>query len=745
MEFEIRFGKYGKISSNIKQTAFMNILKLAHRPSYKFIDETFYADSSNVRKRVIYRDSKQTEQMFKSGIFNAIIMSKIEKSSTGKTIFITKDKTRGIKPIKTGIVKADIVNERIVESHNAAINFTKKKFRCSWLVQMWRFDVTALLVTKDGKSAIFYEVEIEYNQDVVTKNNYTFEQITNEANKHINSITTIIECCSKALVDVEMRHEIHNAVVTLERKDLEKLQHAKYAVVDKADGERRFVYIEKGNVYQFNPTEGIISKILITKSKDFAKYTGTLIDCELIDDKTFYGFDLLFYEGVDYRNYNLIERLFLLKKVIDKLNVSKLNFKLKTFHMDAFSNVKKIWDNRKKLFPYELDGLIFTPIHGAYLGNLPNFKFKPLVSIDVKIMYNNRDNFTEFYGRGYPKLKHGEVVNAYVDRESQKTYYRMKMFFNDPILKQMGVVNNYGVLGMPGKIDQPNMANIAEMEFNSGKWKFLRTRPDKEHANSFKSIQSALIAISDNITIDELSKLNHIKSAYEKVGNDCFTKSGFNFSSPDITSDVCSFYTYAYSKMVIGKGSLLVIGCDMCLLNGLLQSNYNTIDIYEENCLEVHGYEKSEGYKGLKEQLASQTTSKKIKINWGAFTGKSTKYDAVFINNLCDMKVIGKYPAKLVMGTYLSKERVEAYMSKHPCIVLRNGDLHPLWKLQYQKGKVEIRRLRNSFTTECNVISDKVVKKCKSFKSLYTPYKKTGGRLSEYDCIIADITRMFYI
>jgi hypothetical protein len=295
------------------------------------------------------------------------------------------------------------------------------------------------------------------------------------------------------------------------------------------------------------------------------------------------------------------------------------------------------------------------------------------------------------------------------------------------------------------------MINIVEMEFINGTWKFLRNRSDKEIANSYKSIQSAVSAIVDNITIDELSKLKHKKSPYEKANDECRIKTGFNFQVSSINSDVCSFYTYAYPKIIIGSGSLLVIGCDLCLLNGLLNSNYTKIDIYEENCLEVYGCEISEGYIGLKEHLSKQNTSKKINIKWGKPTSL-TKYNAVFINNLCDVNIFKTIQkTKLVMGTYLSKERVSAYFKKQPCIVLRNGDLHPLWKLNTTgNNDVAIKRLNNSFTSEkCSIISGKQINVIKSttkhmsFKTLYTEYKKNGGRLSEYDSIISDIMCFF--
>ena len=105
------------------------------------------------------------------------------------------------------------------------------------------------------------------------------------------------------------------------------------------------------------------------------------------------------------------------------------------------------------------------------------------------------------------QLIKGKIINAYKDHKTQKTYYKSRVNLNDNQLKNMGAVNNKGVLGVVGRVENmPDMVDIVEMEFEPSEkhWKFLRTRPDKETANAFKTIVSALNAIKDNITIEEI-------------------------------------------------------------------------------------------------------------------------------------------------------------------------------------------------------------------------------------------------
>ena len=59
MEFEIRFGKYSRVSSNIKQNIFFKVYNRANgKKSYKLTDETFYdnKDKDPIRQRIVFDD-----------------------------------------------------------------------------------------------------------------------------------------------------------------------------------------------------------------------------------------------------------------------------------------------------------------------------------------------------------------------------------------------------------------------------------------------------------------------------------------------------------------------------------------------------------------------------------------------------------------------------------------------------------------------------------------------------------------
>ena len=440
---------------------------------------------------------------------------------------------------------------------------------------------------------LYFEIEAEFNYNIAKKLQY--DDIMNEFNDIYNSVLTTIDCAKSSSLKIELRYDISNKVITLERNDIAKLQNSRYSVTEKADGERCFIYItDKGDITRINPNEIIKSFVpLCKKSKINKIYYNTLLDGEMvmIDGKiVFLGFDLLFYNNEDKRNCNLLERLKCLELVINALDQLKFGFifRMKKFYTtDIFKNSKIIWNNRKKLFKYNLDGLIYTPIYGAYISNIPILKWKDKHSIDIRILYNERYDFTEFHPNAFPYTRKGEVSpnNEYKvnTNNGEKIFYKQKITINNNIFKKLNLVNNFGVLGIQGLLRDDkgkiikNMEEIIEMEYDlqKEKWVFLRKRLDKVKPNAYKTIISVLDAISGNIDIEEISKLKYIPSPYSKIE----TKIGLNLTSSNISSNICDFYTYMYERLFKNykkSDSIIILGCNMCLLKAV-KNTYNKL------------------------------------------------------------------------------------------------------------------------------------------------------------------------
>ncbi len=181
-----------------------------------------------------------------------------------------------------------------------------------------------------------------------------------------------------------------------------------YTVTDKADGERKLLYIDDvGKIYLINTNMKVQFTGAITKKSAMYNY---LIDGEhIIHDKhgrfinRYAAFDIYFARGKSIREREFVRtklskhpegwffRLDFLKQfierleavsVVDKVSVSPLNIVQKEFYYtDADSNgaddsifkqceiiLSKVRDN---FFDYETDGLIFTPGYLA-VGKLPH-------------------------------------------------------------------------------------------------------------------------------------------------------------------------------------------------------------------------------------------------------------------------------------------------------------------------------------------------------------------------------------
>ena len=887
IEFEIRFGKYGKISSNLNINIFREIIffcKTLKKSSikYSYINDILYK-SSQYRKRIVIVDdiiNKLFDKINNTEVsvndLNDIIKQISNKSSITK--YIKKEKIFNDRSNIFNNVKIDLVNELSYDTISTTLSpiANRHKFRCSIYNDIWIYDLTILLYIdeKTKKCNIFYEVEMELNIEKIKNKSNSFNIIYDSAVLNINSITNVINCIdSDNNIEREILNNVHNSVVTLEQKNIQYLKNAKYAICDKADGERKFIYTDNCNMFHINPSEDLIEKKLIRKMKksEITKIKYCLLDGEMVETSDnnfiFYGFDILFYNNADCRSYNLVKRLELLNTCISTINNDKdkndtqtketYKFNIKKFYLGDITNkAEYLWNNKKKMFPYNLDGLIFTPINSSYIGYLPILKWKDKHSIDIRIFYNKNDDFTEFYSHGRPIIKQDKFnVNKMVTINEYKTnkgiFYKNKVLINGndkPIqkFKDLQLINRNGILGMRGKlydkngVQLNNMEDIIEVEFlyNEKKWIYLRKRDDKNSPNAYLSILSVLNAVVDNITTKTIKSIRYEESIYEKIGmlnKNCFTDIGFNFIKS--SSNINKFYSQCLTQMLNLYDSnilenILILGCNKQILCGLYKYLCDIKDkiikskkkiniiILENNCLEVFGNVNSEGYVGLyvcyeflKNKLKQLNIDKNINIQiiwtdvniYQTIHGKNKniglyienlqnpiikkiqlsdiylkKYNIIYINNLeytyfnkkeCVMnnnidENIANIKKMLhvdgiLIGLFLSDTEINKELTNKKCIVLNNGDMHPLYKLHNKNNNisgniqlVQIKRSQNNFFNEYQpLITDKFIiesfkknnfKKinCNTLMSLYSNFNKIDNiTLSEYDLVISNITK----
>ncbi len=328
---------------------------------------------------------------------------------------------------------------------------------------------------------------------------------------------------------------------TMERQDVPYLKKYKYTVTDKADGERLFLIFYDNLMMLKNPKTGAV----VAEYDNPTSVSRAVIDGEYLHHThRFLAFDILFYQVnrgyKDARDFKLDRRLRELEKLHrgTHKSIRQFSFEVKKFYTeDIFTKAKEIWDNREKLFKYELDGLIFTPIDQPYTSDkqdIPVLKWKEKLSIDVRVDYNQNENFTYFHHgtmmegvsmwkwKPNNQLKNNKNYTGYLDPQVQHARFTST---NKDIIRAVNDLN-LGIIKRNkfylGKVGPPasdsnirkihTKFDIVEYEFDfiKNEWIALRIRTfDKEKANAKRTIESVLKSIINYISIDDIYELQH--------------------------------------------------------------------------------------------------------------------------------------------------------------------------------------------------------------------------------------------
>ena len=487
-------------------------------------------------------------------------IEKIRKEYFVKGDTILLSKTHVIKNKTTNNLRLTHVKENIFNFQDHSVQAGRKlltrnipysavriKHRfATYYENVWRIDLTIVRLGElkwirglKKEKAKEYQVEIEFDLE-----NYLL--MTNKPS--IDDILNSLDKLTKLIFEIfgDNKPE-ETSPHTLERKDLTTISSIPYSVTDKADGERMFLYINNDISYLMNPKTEAIKLEIEMKVDDSIDLKNTIIDGEYLEKtKSFYAFDMLYDNGTDIRKNDLKMRLNSLDKLLKSLKKSfkDINISIKTFYFEnIFVKAKEIWLNKDK-FPYELDGLIFTPINEPYnhSKNTPIFKWKEKHSIDVRVEPTKR--FTYFHNKSirgntwdesrdrrikklqndiYDKIKESNFTNYNFDIKHARFVIndiKGANFIENRLVTKLqirgGEYKNY--LGVPGSVTKMletgeeivPKSDIIEFEFNRSRkmWEPLRKRTfDKEAPNAARTIESALTAIYENITIDELSLL----------------------------------------------------------------------------------------------------------------------------------------------------------------------------------------------------------------------------------------------
>ena len=302
---------------------------------------------------------------------------------------------------------------------------------------------------------------------------------------------------------------LRNEVVDMHMEDLYAIASSStdengWAISYKKDGVRTSIYIDdignlilmQGSVpFSFSPS----------LSNPISKLYYTLIDSEFIEETgTYYLFDISLFDGKEVTGH-LKDRIKLLNDVIKKyfqkdiLETIDPFFSDKTFTIGDFHFPSKDLPldkiatnllNKAEEQPFEIDGLIYTPISGTYNETILRWKFKHTIDFLVQ-----KDTSSKKRGRG-------GVYNlyCYVPYKSEVTYRGENIVTFPSKYGDMKFAKFVG-LATPQKLESKTPLidhGIYELQYsNKGKWEVLRDRNEKGKPN-FYNVAADIFMLMQN-------------------------------------------------------------------------------------------------------------------------------------------------------------------------------------------------------------------------------------------------------
>ena len=314
-----------------------------------------------------------------------------------------------------------------------------------------------------------------------------------------------------------------------------------YAVTDKADGARKFLFVgTSGELFFFTSRLGV-ENVQAT----CLPLKGTLLDGEFIDGLLYTVFDVYFFKGEDCRMLKLHARLDKVKEAVQTLEpIIKYRITAKTFYEE-----ENIFDACAKCLaakvPYTTDGLIFTPIdkgvgvsaagvtppNRAYTWDL-NFKWTPPAWTTIDFLVKTTETFDDknivalhvlCRGNKNWALPQTALLEQATNSPSSKEGIRPFMTEEDPAshLCYLPKVNGDMVCSNGGVVKSGDVVEFVYLPEKSDLWKWqaLKVRVDKDTPNTFVTAYNNWHAIQFPIS-DEIIRGNASMTTHKYyVGN----------------------------------------------------------------------------------------------------------------------------------------------------------------------------------------------------------------------------------
>ena len=201
----------------------------------------------------------------------------------------------------------------------------------------------------------------------------------------------------------------------------------------------------------------------------------TILDCELVGNLILV-YDAVLVKGVDVTKKPLTERLAAASSATKTiLRTMKDKFTIKVKKMYPLAEIRTVLEAE---YPYNTDGLVFTPINEPVrMGTHETmFKWKPRKTITIDFMVRHTG---QYYDRGHAGYE--PVMFLYIadkDKLKEVTLFNQMVKYKD--------LESY-----EGK--------VVECGYGDSGWYFIKVREDKTYPNNLRTFERTLVNIREDI------------------------------------------------------------------------------------------------------------------------------------------------------------------------------------------------------------------------------------------------------
>ena len=413
MEFEVRFGSFqqkGNFVPGVTIDTFQRVQKYLNQyvaPKHEISVDSIYILSSN----------QGGKRIRKTELLN-------EKGKVKETSWMIKNQLTKI-DLHSFNTRISIANEEIISPQisNIEPSLLRKKQRISYTIKQFRYDLTTSIggdtleaISGEGKTPMdyTYEVEVEYIGGAKT-----YLEFYDELLESVNRVLRIIQnsyfiTSVEETVSVKKKYQklvsrpssffrlVGNQPLTFHQEHIDIVSQG-YSVTDKTDGDRAQLFVvETGRVYILMGSGDVVSTGLINE-----EHKNTILDGEFLHytkllqkDPTnlFLAFDIIVHRGKSLVSdaKNLLENRHILVNEVSKSfkhvditppypsRYTRVQLKKFLVSQNIFKDAGVIlsYFDKEDKKPYNIDGLIFTPVNVPYLlspsaKNQITYKWKP--------------------------------------------------------------------------------------------------------------------------------------------------------------------------------------------------------------------------------------------------------------------------------------------------------------------------------------------------------------------------------